>query len=368
MKDKLYVTARGLTTSVGLDANTSCSSIRAGLNRLSPISGASILDLEIIEPVEVIGHPLDLLTLGYAFVGRWIRLITSAMEDLVANVCKVHADDLLNANTTAYIFALPVIDERFLQIDELNEAFFSSTIHSEFCSHYGIDQQDTIVRFVHDGHASVIKSVEIAAQLLDSHDSRIKNVMIIAVDSYIESLSLEFLQKNKRLFNKENNLAGLMPGEAAGILVLTNEQGVNKENKIIACIESYSTKESDSIYFESDNLNGLELSQSIEACLQQNSAILPFSGDVYLDLNGESWRSVIVSNAITRLSNNYLEMSQVNKCIPAVSIGDVGAASGVVSICLAMHSWWRAYALSEVSLICSISDYGHVGTLLLSNK
>src|SRR5262252_9886938 len=78
----LAITALGAVTSVGIDAVTTCASIRAGLSRPEALDGAIVLDLEDYQEVPVTGHQVGTLTRGFSNVGRWLQLAPVALRDL----------------------------------------------------------------------------------------------------------------------------------------------------------------------------------------------------------------------------------------------------------------------------------------------
>ena len=53
--------------------------------------------------------------------------------------------------------------------------------------------------------------------------------------------------------------------------------------------------------------------------------------------------------------------------IPAESLGDTGACSGLVSVCAAIHAFERGYAQSNEVMIVSSSDAGELGAMLIKH-
>lgn len=89
----------------------------------------------------------------------------------------------------------------------------------------------------------------------------------------------------------------------------------------------------------------------------------PYKGDFVSDINGENWRARELGNARVRLADS-LDAS-MRLLIPATSVGDTGAASGALSLCVAARAIVRGYARTEQVLVAASSERGHVGALSL---
>ncbi|NVI97401.1 hypothetical protein HV824_04610 [Myxococcus sp. AM009] len=85
-----------------------------------------------------------------------------------------------------------------------------------------------------------------------------------------------------------------------------------------------------------------------------------------MDLNGEEWRAKEWGHARVRLSSR---LDGVAKWIvPGTSVGDVGAASGLVGLCVAVRSLTRRYATGPQVLVVSSSEWGDAGAVLLEGE
>jgi len=92
----------------------------------------------------------------------------------------------------------------------------------------------------------------------------------------------------------------------------------------------------------------------------------PFNGDLISDCNGEEWRAQELGSARMRLGN---ELGNATRFLfPGSSMGDVGAASAALGICLGVRALQRGYARGDQSLVIASSDYGAVGAVGLFRR
>ncbi|NTX02420.1 hypothetical protein [Myxococcus sp. CA040A] len=84
-------------------------------------------------------------------------------------------------------------------------------------------------------------------------------------------------------------------------------------------------------------------------------------GDLISDLNGETWRAQAWGFVQVRLHDRLGERTRL--LIPCTSLGDVGAASGAVGVCMATRAFARKYASGEHTVIVSSAEHGEVGAI-----
>jgi 3-oxoacyl-[acyl-carrier-protein] synthase-1 len=121
-------------------------------------------------------------------------------------------------------------------------------------------------------------------------------------------------------------------------------------------------QEPDHLY--SDRVNkGLGLSRALARTLEVASPRAPFVGDLISDQNGENWRAGELSYARLRLTGRLGEGLRL--MLPAISLGDVGAATAGVAVCVAASALVRGYSASDRVLIAASSEGGQVGSVSL---
>ncbi|PTL80674.1 hypothetical protein [Vitiosangium sp. GDMCC 1.1324] len=190
--------------------------------------------------------------------------------------------------------------------------------------------------------------------------------MVLAVDSYLDPFTLEWLEQRRRLKTGERPV-GLMPGEAgAALLVESRTSALRRGARVQASIRAIATGQESRHLFQDKPNTGEALAAVAAACLDAGAPGAPFGGDIVLDLNGEEWRAREWGHARVRLAQHLEESSRW--VLPSVSVGDVGAASGAVGLCVAVRSLVRRYSRGRQVLALSSSEWGDVGAILVEGK
>jgi len=212
----------------------------------------------------------------------------------------------------------------------------------------------------------VAKAAERAMKMV--RDRTARRVAILATDSWLDRMSIAALAREARLRSPEAP-TGLTPSEAAGVVVLEGgdaQEGEGPPVRILAVSTQPAPgplDEEEPTAWRTANAPqiGRALATAIESVLPRAQEGRPFRGDAILDLNGEEWRAHVWGHALVHLARRL----DVREVVPATSYGDIGAASGAASLCLAARAYARGYAGSEETLICSLSDDGQVAAMLV---
>lgn len=357
------LSALGMVTSVGRTVESASSAIRAGIARPRALLDHPVLSDDFGEDF-IVGHPIYGYTEGFTSFGLWVRLAAGCLADLRRNVDAVAEDGQRVWDRSGIVIAVPVLDEdRFLLpaegVDRLIEAGYVQPLLES--SGFTVNTQHQ--RYVEAGHIGATKALSIASAMLD--EETLDQVLVVAADSYIGHDSLDFLASREALKTSENP-HGAMPGEAAACFALESAEGARRRRQRIgAVVEAASYLDSDENDAVDPAVVGRRLSDVVRTVLGGRRGKDRFAGEIYLDLNGEKWRSSTWGHAMTLL-HEVVDFGRCREVLPAISLGDVGAASGAVAVCLAVRSFQRQYALTGSSLICSVSDSGAVAAALLS--
>jgi 3-oxoacyl-[acyl-carrier-protein] synthase-1 len=213
---------------------------------------------------------------------------------------------------------------------------------------------------VGQGHAATATAIQRAMELLAR--GRVERVLIVAADSYLDPLTLEWLAGSGRL-KTEAVPTGLSPGEAGACLLLESQPSAERRGAAVPMlVTGIATSQERNSFLSGEPNTGVALAACIRDALDQASVGEVFRGDVYLDLNGESWRAMEWGSALVRLAGRVAEP---RLHLPCVSVGDVGAASGALGVCLAVHELSRGHARTNHALVVSSSDSGETGCLSL---
>lgn len=357
----LGITSLGMISSVGRDVVTSCASIRAGISRHSEIGYFEMLDYDLDELTPLIGHPILAYTEGFNIVGLWIRVAVGCIEDLICYGTLPQKSDTTFWEKTGVIAVTPVInDDRFdsdADLDLVKESYLYRLF--DFLDFPVLRNNLDVVCMDHYGTIEAIKQ---AAQKIS--ESYIERVIVLAVDSYLDPLTLEWLSLHKRLKTSDNPV-GLAPGEAGACFMLESlESSSNRKAHVEGIVKGFAEGLESNHYFTKEVNSGFGLSNAINDTLSMASLKAPFIGDIISDLNGENWKARELACARLRVGRQISPASRLS--LPCETTGETGTASGAVAVCVAVRSFVRNYSMSDDVLITSSSDYGQVGAACLS--
>ena len=223
MLEDLIITAMGAVTSVGLDAVTTCASIRAGISRPETLVEHAVLDREEYEGVGVTGHPIPLVTRGFTGGGRWIQMAALALEDLCRSAQLPPAGDTPFWSSTLSIVVTPVIDvRRFIReeawaTEEMVRSRLLSALDRRVGSFFSLTRASVWCR----GRIGVLEAIQAAAEHV--RHQRCERVVVLAVDWLTDGAGLAWLSEQGRLKHDENP-AALAPGEGAVPLMADDDE------------------------------------------------------------------------------------------------------------------------------------------------
>ncbi len=345
-----------MISSVGHDATTTCSSIRAGLSRPSELDFGT-LDEDMI-PVRVMGHPIDSITNGYYFIGRWLRLAERAVADLINNIGSVESDLSFYWEKAGLIVVIPDTVDRYLITVPIDDEYIVRKYVEKILQLSNINIALKQVKIIRKGHAGTAAAIKLA---IDSFELDIVNhFLVLAVDSYVEVTSLSWLSGCGRL-KLANQPAGLMPGEAAACFLVGRREFLSPNSKNSGLQVLGVELSSDPKFENFDSPNpGRVLANTVEKLLKDLAIPLPFSGDIFVDLNGENWRAREFGVALSSLKKEIFS-SNISIMTLCTEIGETGVVSGSAALCMAAHAYNRHYSSSNVTLIISQSEDGVVG-------
>jgi len=362
------VTALGMTSCLGRDVVTSAAAQRAGLVRRAPLEDFTTYDPIDLE-APIVGAPVLGFTDGFLQTGAWLRLGLGAVEDLVryGRLPEPGQDDGFWRDTGVIWIVPETAAARFgWPEDQVTPAL------ETWCGDRLIALSKLPLgrpAFLAMGAGGTAAAVERAL----GGGSQLRRLLLLATDSWIDPLSLAWLEAQDRL-KADEQPAGLCPGEAAAALLLergpeSQRRGATAEARLLGCAlaPSPARPEDPAARVARTPELGRALATAIGQALAASGTPLPFRGDIYLDLNGETWRALAWGHALPRLLQT-IDFARSRVQLPAVQLGDVGAASAVVSLCLATRSFARGYAAGPRTLVCSLSDDGHCGAIVVGTS
>ena len=359
----MMITAMGAVTSVGLNAITSCASIRAGLSRPTMILEHPVLDREEQAPVGVTGHPIPLVAGGFTGVGRWLQLAALALEDLCRSGGLPGPDCIPFWSTTDCTVVVPILDgQRF----EMEPACASeNTIADRLLAPLAQRVAPYIPlwrpsTWCH-GRVGVLEVVQLATEQLRCRQC--DRVLVLAVDSLTDGTGLSWLADHGRL-KHDDNPVGLAPGEGAVAFLLEAPWAARaRRASVLGHVEAVASVREPIDSDASEHRPGEDLARVVEAVLVTSGAPLPYTAETMTDLNGEQWRATEYGHAQVRVPKSAWDGDAVE--LPAASVGDMGTAMTALQLVLAARSLQRGYATGDHVLLTACDEYGRVGAAML---
>lgn len=352
------VTGLGMVCSLGRDAATACAAIRAGLRLTSEIEELAAIDAEEDDPTPLRVHQIRGYTDGFLMFGRWMRLAEGCFSDLLHHGGVPAVDAPGFWRDAGLMLVTPPLDpERFQWGTPTDEQRVKAVYGERLLRLLDVAIPPHHVEIISLGHAGTARAVQRAAELLEA--ARLQRVVVLAVDSYVDPLSLEWLGLRGRLKGPDNPV-GLSPGEAGACFLLEREEAARLRGAAVqAWIVGAETGVERASYLAGQVSTGAGLAGAIASVLGQDAG---FRGDLIADCNGEPWRARELAAARANLAGRIHGAARL--LLPAASIGEVGAASGASAVCLAVRSFLRgAHRGGGEILVLSSSEHGHVGAV-----
>ncbi|RYZ16474.1 MAG: hypothetical protein EOO70_04355, partial [Myxococcaceae bacterium] len=230
----LALTGIGGVSSVGWGVVSTCAAIRAGITRPKPLHDLYLTDQELLEPVPVTGHPVSELTDGFGPLGRWLQLAQASVRDLQQEAGLPAAEDVRFWRQTGWIFVLPHLEAaRYLEVQDFGGGLMMATWLEHLKRLLGLPWRQDAVHFIHAGHAGTAAAIRLSGQRLADRD--VERFVIVAVDSYLDETSLEWLGAHRRLKSPDRPV-GLMPGEAGASLLVEPLAGARQRGTSILAL------------------------------------------------------------------------------------------------------------------------------------
>jgi 3-oxoacyl-[acyl-carrier-protein] synthase-1 len=348
--DALAVTAIGMVTPVGLDAKSSCASLRAGLSLMQELDYFSV-ENEWFQDNPVVGCPVTGVTDGMLGLGRWSKLGARGLEDLIAGA-KLDAKDLA---ATGLFVALPTLDRPGV------DARIATMLGRRFAEWLDVPSLETSTRVFPRGHAGAVEATMAARDALAQRE--ITRAIVGGIDSLLEPDTLAYLLDKRRL-KSEDQIDGLIPGEGAAFFALEPEREASRRGAEVLAVLDGAASAVEPITVWSDEASpATGLSQAIDDVFARLVDRGADTGLLIGDLNGETYRArelgLIAPRVLAHLRPGWKLWH------PADCIGDTGAAAGAIAACMAARAFQRGYARVPRVLVFAGSDDGLRGALSL---
>ncbi|RKH55507.1 hypothetical protein D7V93_22715 [Corallococcus llansteffanensis] len=358
----MAVSSMGLVTSVGRSAQAACAAIRAGISRPRRCSYYTSLDSETQDTLPITSHPIRAYTEGFGGAGLWMRLARGALTDLLGDPGLPPTSDVGFWRRTGLLAVTASPEGERFQMEEGGQRSLEEAFLHPLLERLALPLERQHSRLSGVDHAGTALALQGAWRLLSQ--GACERVLLVAVDSYLDPLTLQWLDGAERL--KAGDVpSGLSPGEAGVCLLLEKEDSARRRGAApLAFVTAVATGREPHSYLRGEVSTGAGLARCVREALETAGLPQPYEGDVFSDLSGETWRAQEWGSAVVRLSE---QLGSPRLHLPCVSVGDVGAASGALGLCLATHTLQRGHTRQGSALVLSSSVEGDVGCMVLSN-
>jgi 3-oxoacyl-[acyl-carrier-protein] synthase I len=363
------VTSLGMVTNLGRDVRTACAAARAGVSRLAPVGALTTFDPDSLE-APLIGASIVGLTDGFVATGTFIRLALIALTDLIRYGGLPGIEDRAFWSTTGLVWCLPQITvDRFMwpeeEVVEILQLACAERLRDVSGVPLAVFPRGQLAQG-HIGAAAALSRIDALAG-----EARAKRVVLLGTDSYMDHLAIRNLLEEDRVKSGERP-AGLVPGEAGAAVLLEESASPSStcgaQCRILsaAAVEAAQPLDEEDVPAARRALApqvGAGLARIVGSVLDQANC-KRFEGTVFLDLNGEEWKAVAWGVAQAQLAER-IDFEQSTVEFPCVSFGEIGAASGVVALCMGARAFVKGYANGDQALVLSIGDGGQVSAIVV---
>ena len=349
-KVPIVITGVGMVSSIGLTAVQSCASLNAGITRkrtMPELYYCNAEDPEFEDGTVLVAAPLSWLNPlreTYPEPSEWLAFIAShGFSDLMKSS---QYDHDRFAETGLFLSLPPMVEDQCQSITSGFLYHFHNRIGKDIfpCE-----------KMCFSGHTGVFQMIEEAKNALD--DGTITCAIVGGVESclfpkWLNKLDLDYKIKSGK------NIDGYIPGEASAFFILEKHEKTSEKDNDMFVLDGMSSATLPGAY----HAGGLYLKTVLSELLHDDTD----PPVVFCDLNGESKRMEEWGYARTSLGDRLGNPVLVE--IPAINLGDVGAASGAVLIIVAMYFLHHKYENHPGALIFTASDSGDRRAVRLIKK
>ncbi len=373
-------TGFSLVCSLGLDAVTACAALRAGIVRPTTIDTFVVGTLDDFGGATV--HAAPLITHGFEGDARVLRLLHAAFEGL-----QTQSDAPWKAARTGFYLSLPhpdrqhtgfelIADEdlrrqEITRWEEIQGARLepvdvrqgAKSLVERASVLAGWEQPVDLRAFSMTGNTGVAELIDAASRDLSA--GAVELAVVGGVDSWIDASSLRWLEQRARLKSATAS-AGLAPGEAGGFLLMETVSGAQSRGaEIMAVLQSTVLDREENSHLTGKTSQG----EALARVLVRTAPLADWSREappwVVVDQNGETYRAQEWGCALSRLVENHPYFQAPVVWNPVISVGETGAAAGVVQICMALQAFHQRYAPArQVALLAGADTEQRSATLL----
>ena len=341
----LDFSAPGLVCALGFSAAAACAALRSG------VANFSELRYWDKNRLPVIGATVQGVSADLQFGPRLIEILTIALRDSLAGMPHQRTE------------RVPLLLGMAEPERPGSASDWSASMIARVQERLGVGFHPKLSRVLPLGHTAGFEALGVARGLLQSTD--IPGCIVCGVDSYINASALFWLDRHWRL-KRENHTDGVIPGEAAasGYVQRRTHAAAGRRVDVVGLGFAHE----DAPALSEKPLLALGLAAAgrhamLEAGWGFHDVEFRLS-----DLTGENYGFRELALVEGRLASVVRRQPQP-LWHPADSLGDTGAAAGLVQLVWASEAWARGYAPGErAACFTSAIAGGRAVTLLRSRE
>ncbi len=345
-KEAVHIVGLGASTAIGRDAWSSAAAVRAGICGFS----------EHPYMIDTAGEPMKValapwLDVGVAGVDRFEALLFPALDQALEPLLLIHGATL----NVAIALGLP--SERPGLPQNLQRQLFDR-VSQRYRGYFSVAAGFAA------GHAAGLIATQAATNKLA--EGTLDACVVAGVDSYIEPLTLEWLEDNDQLHSAGplNNAWGFIPGEAGAALLLMRESMVDTTGlESLAVVLGTGTAMEPKHIKTETVCTGEGLTKAFRLAL----AALPANAkvtDIYCDMNGEPYRADEFGFTALRTKESFESASDF--VAPADCWGDVHSASGPLHLAMATVAGYKGYSNGSFAFAWASAEQGERAAALIA--
>lgn len=346
---RIFINGAAVITPIGLNTIQTCSSARTGIMRFEELNWKN----RDFAPVVMASIPDDCLPvvevetskeLPFGLRGKRMLQLMAGLQKQILQIIPEHNIPFLIG-----------VDQCPDMEPDLSEYYLKLMAEAA-----GVKPDPFFSRLICQGRASGLKAIIEGIKLLET--GKASAVLAGGCDTFKDLFYLSVLNAQARL-KSEINRDGFIPGEAAGVVLLSIKPLPDKSLGQ-CCITAGATGFEPGHIYSPESYLGKGLSQTFTALFDQYDTDKQIK-TVYASMNGENFWAKEWSVAGIRNSERFAQ--DVDLEHPADCYGDPGAAAGAVMTALAMDGITRQYKKNPI-LIYASSDFGERTAIIIDRQ
>ncbi|RKG86906.1 hypothetical protein D7V88_17015 [Corallococcus terminator] len=208
------------------------------------------------------------------------------------------------------------------------------------------------------GESGLLQALKAAVLQLET--DRLDRCIVGAVDSLVEPQVVAALGQ-LGLLRTPANPVGILPGEAAAFVMLERPSAASRRGAVVDALLDAPSLTAEPFHRRSGlHAQGRALSQGILETLDAVRDQGARTGLIVGALNGDAYRARDWGHALVQLRMAG-RLTDLREWSPAASFGEIGAATGLVGLCMAARGFSRGYARTDHVLVWTAGDDGARG-------